>query len=80
MAPSAKCVLNRYLNDDFSDGFGPTIFEDWASHAELDNYGLQVCKVTLKHYATQFEAFEAITKASSRGPLCHQVSIFIQTC
>ena len=67
-AVGKKCVLNRYWNDDFSDD-GPTIFEDWAGAAELDKYGLQVCKVSLSGY--QFEAFDAINKASSRGPLCY---------
>ena len=69
-AVGKSCVLNRYLNDDFSDGYEPTIFEDPVREAELGNYGLQACKVTLRD--TDPAGFDAINKASSRG--------FIQTC
>lgn len=62
-AVGKTCVLNRHMNDDFSDGYEPTIFEDWAGEAELENYGLQTCKVTLRDTAGQ-EAFDAINKAS----------------
>ena len=62
-AVGKTCVLNRHMNDDFSDGYEPTIFEDWAGEAELGNYGLQACKVTLRDTAGQ-EAFDAINKAS----------------
>ena len=62
-AVGKTCLLNRHMNDDFSDGYEPTIFEDWAGEAELENYGLQACKVTLRDTAGQ-EAFDAINKAS----------------
>ena len=71
------CVLNRYmyLKDDFSDapdGYEPTIFEDQNCEAELGNYGLQACKVTLRAI-TGHEAFDAINQASSRAAGGHYV-------
>ena len=34
------CVLNLYMNDDFSDGYEPIFYGDWAGGAELGKYGL----------------------------------------
>ena len=63
-AVGKTCLFNRYMNDDFTDGYEPTIFEDWKGETDLEEFGIEDCKIVLRDTAGQ-EAFDAINMARS---------------
>ena len=65
-AVGKTALLTRYMSDEFTETYEPTIFEDWSGDAEVDGHSVNI---VLRDTAGQ-EAFDAINVNSYIGVDC----------